>query len=323
MARLLCGLTFLVVGLGGLVTTTKAGMAVPDWPSTYGYNLFLYPWETWVFGPRDLFVEHGHRLAASAAGLVTIVLALLLWRDRTQPRWRAWMGLIALALVVAQGLLGGMRVLLDDRLVALIHAVIGPMFFCVTVAFVMWTSRWWQRATPLGNDSALDLRAAGLLLLVVTYTQVLLGASLRHLTAEFSPQTFLAIARFHLLFAAIVAGTWLAIACWPSRAGVLRGPIRWVGMVLAMQILLGLVTWCYKYAVPTWVEQRTGWTLGTIVADGLGQSIIVTAHQANGSLLLATSVWLLLAAWRVAPAILPAPAVSLTNPTGPLRRATQ
>src|SRR5690606_10767704 len=123
------GLTFLVVGLGGLVTTTKAGMAVPDWPSTYGYNLFLYPWETWIFGPRDLFVEHGHRLAASAAGLVTIVLVVLLWRDKSRPRWLAWMGLAALGLVIVQGLLGGMRVLLDDRWVALVHAVIGPMFF--------------------------------------------------------------------------------------------------------------------------------------------------------------------------------------------------
>src|SRR5690606_5165307 len=103
-----------------------------------------------------------------------------------------------------------------------------------------WTSCWWQRAAALGSDSTRDLRAAGLLLLVVTYTQMLLGAALRHLPTEYSPQTFLAIARFHLLFAAIVAGTWLAIACWPSSGGDLRRLIRWAGLVLAMQILLGL-----------------------------------------------------------------------------------
>src|SRR5690606_38113289 len=136
-ARVLCGLTLIVVGVGGLVTTTKAGMAVPDWPNTYGYNLFLYPWETWFWGPWDLFVEHGHRLAASASGLVTILLLILLWRDRSRPRWLAWMGMVALALVILQGLLGGMRVVLDERWLAMVHGIVGPLFFGLTVALVL------------------------------------------------------------------------------------------------------------------------------------------------------------------------------------------
>lgn len=321
VARVLCGLTFVVVGVGGLVTTTKAGMAVPDWPNTYGYNLFLYPWQTWLWGPWDLFVEHGHRLAASASGLVTIVLLMLLWRDKSRPRWLVGMGGFALGLVILQGLLGGMRVVFDERWLAMIHGVVGPLFFGLTVALLVWTSHWWERSA--NGQSSIDLRAPGLLLVVVIYTQMILGAALRHLPPEFSPQTFLAIARFHLLFAAIVAVTWLAIACWLARSGSgpLKSPLRWVGVVLVAQILLGLVTWCYKYAVPTWAEELTGWSFGTIVVDSLSQSITVTAHQANGSLLLATSVWHLLAAWRVAPVSLPA-VTSLTNPTGPLRRAT-
>ena len=75
--------TFPLVWVGGLVTTTDAGMAVPDWPSTYGYNLFLYPWQTWLAGPWDLFVEHGHRLLASAVGMLTIGLLIVLVADAT------------------------------------------------------------------------------------------------------------------------------------------------------------------------------------------------------------------------------------------------
>src|SRR6186997_3734563 len=66
--------TFPLVWVGGLVTTTDAGMAVPDWPNTYGYNLFLYPWQSWLAGPWDLFIEHGHRLLGMTAGLLAIAL---------------------------------------------------------------------------------------------------------------------------------------------------------------------------------------------------------------------------------------------------------
>ena len=73
--------TFPLVWVGGLVTTTDAGMAVPDWPNTYGYNLFLYPWQTWLAGPWDIFVEHGHRLLGATVGMMTIGLLAVLWRD--------------------------------------------------------------------------------------------------------------------------------------------------------------------------------------------------------------------------------------------------
>src|SRR3954467_5857675 len=109
--------TFPLIWVGGLVTTYDAGMAVPDWPGTYGYNLLRYPWQTWLAGPWDLFIEHGHRLLGASAGLVAIALfAVVLITDR-----RPWLVLAAggaLALVVVQGLLGGARVRLDHRLFA-------------------------------------------------------------------------------------------------------------------------------------------------------------------------------------------------------------
>ena len=68
--------TFPLIWVGGLVTKYDAGMAVPDWPSTFGYNLFLYPWTTWLFGPWDLFIEHGHRLLGALVGMLTIGLLI-------------------------------------------------------------------------------------------------------------------------------------------------------------------------------------------------------------------------------------------------------
>src|SRR5690554_3486515 len=80
IAVLLVCVVFPLIWVGGLVTTYGAGMAVPDWPTTYGYNLFLYPWQTWVFGPWALFIEHGHRLLGALAGIITIALVVAVWR---------------------------------------------------------------------------------------------------------------------------------------------------------------------------------------------------------------------------------------------------
>src|SRR5437870_10234409 len=89
LAVVLVCATFPLIWVGGLVTTYQAGMAVPDWPTTYGYNLFLYPWQTWISAPWNLFIEHGHRLFASAIGLLTIGLAAAVFRyDRR--RWLRW-----------------------------------------------------------------------------------------------------------------------------------------------------------------------------------------------------------------------------------------
>src|SRR6185295_8760789 len=98
----------------------KAGMAVPDWPNTYGYNLILYPWETWVYGPWQLFVEHGHRLFAAAVGLLTIAMCVAVWMgdDRTWVRRLAGVAVLA---VIFQGSLGGLRVIQDKVLLAEIH----------------------------------------------------------------------------------------------------------------------------------------------------------------------------------------------------------
>src|SRR2546422_10813583 len=98
-----------------LVTDTGAALAVPDWPSTFGYNLFFYPWSQMVGG---IFYEHSHRLIGAAVGLLTLGLAAALWGA---GGWFRWLGLAAVVAVVAQGVLGGLRVVLLEDTLAIVH----------------------------------------------------------------------------------------------------------------------------------------------------------------------------------------------------------
>ena len=100
--------TLVLVCFGGLVTSHEAGMAVPDWPNTFGYNLFFFPVSRWVGG---IFYEHTHRLVASGVGMLTTILAVWLWLKESR-RWLRWLGIGALLAVVLQGVLGGLRVVL-------------------------------------------------------------------------------------------------------------------------------------------------------------------------------------------------------------------
>src|SRR5450631_45590 len=131
LAVVLASATFPLLWVGGLVTTYGAGMAVPDWPNTYGYNLFLYPWQTWIYGPFKLFVEHGHRLFAALVGMITIAFLISSWWCQRRSLVR-WLGFIALAAVILQGTLGGLRVIEDKVQLAKIHGCFGPAFFALT-----------------------------------------------------------------------------------------------------------------------------------------------------------------------------------------------
>ncbi|MEX0936718.1 MAG: COX15/CtaA family protein [Pirellulales bacterium] len=294
LAVVLAGLTFPLIWVGGLVTTTDAGMSVPDWPNTYGYNLFLYPWQTWLFGPWDLFVEHGHRLLASLVGLVTIALAVVLWR--TDPRQSLRIaGLVAVAGVVGQGVLGGMRVLMDERTLAMIHGCVGPAFFAFVVTLCVVTSRRWRSpSADMPPRAASGMKQVAVVTVVVAYLQLMLGAVLRHMPAGSQPGLFRAAVFFHLIMAAALAVQVVLLrrqAGYTGDAGLAtRRAANGLLALVAFQIALGSATWIAKYGWPPLVASYS-WTAGYVIrAESLFQTHVVTAHVATGSLILALAV---------------------------------
>jgi cytochrome c oxidase assembly protein subunit 15 len=142
--------TLALIGIGGLVTSHEAGMSVPDWPTTYGYNMFLFPINKWLGG---IFYEHSHRLLASLVGLMTTVLAVWLWLKDRRP-WMPWLGVAAFLLVVAQGVLGGLRVTLHMDSLGIYHATIAQLFFVLTCAIALFTSRFWLNLQTGGAGSS-------------------------------------------------------------------------------------------------------------------------------------------------------------------------
>jgi heme a synthase len=303
LAVLLTCSTFPLIWVGGLVTSYDAGMAVPDWPTTYGYNLFLYPWQTWLYGPWDLFIEHGHRLLAAMVGLLTIALAVALWRH-DQRAWVRRLGLVAIVGVVAQGVLGGLRVRLDERLLAQIHGCIGPAFFALTAALAVFTSRRWraccdQQGVPVE-------RRVGRLAIVTTglvYVQLMLGSQLRHVSPVADATAFRAAVLLHLFLACVLSlhvllllvriGLWRRAEKWLAR------PARGLAALVVLQLGLGGAAWVVNYGWPAWLADYD-WTAGYVVSrESASQALATTAHVATGSLILAVSLTLALRSLRL------------------------
>jgi heme a synthase len=177
-AWLTAGATFLLIGVGGLVTSKGAGMAVPDWPTTYGYNMFLFPVHLWTGG---IFYEHTHRLFASMVGLLTTVLAVWLWLSESR-RWLRWLGIAAFLGVVFQGVLGGLRVTLFKDEIGIFHAALAQVFFATVTLLGLFTSRAGQKLLAAVAESKLP-RGARWSIVAGTgliFLQLVIGAAMRH-----------------------------------------------------------------------------------------------------------------------------------------------
>jgi cytochrome c oxidase assembly protein subunit 15 len=188
--------TALLIFAGGLVTSTGSGLAVPDWPTTYGWSMFTFPFDKWVGG---IYYEHSHRLIASVVGMLIIALALWLWRVEPR-RWVRRLGYLALAAVVTQGVLGGITVLwfLPDP-ISIAHAGLAQIVFCLTVAIALVTSPRWTHGSPVPDRILRRMAAATT---GAIYVQILIGATMRHTDAG------LAIPDFPLVFGALVPPVW-------------------------------------------------------------------------------------------------------------------
>ncbi len=293
IAVLLAVVVFPLIWVGGLVTTFDAGMAVPDWPGTYGYNMFLYPIETWLYGPFDLLVEHGHRLLGSLAGLIAIVLVAATLK--TEPRgWVRVFSVVLLLMVILQGALGGVRVLLDARVVAKLHGCVGPAFFASVIAFCVVTSRWWLEQAqqgPVGLGLSRRFGTWALLMLVISYLQLVIGAFIRHIEVDATPGGFAHLVAMHVLTAVIIVlGTiWQWISSRRSAlAGTgVRASINVLLLLVMLQFTFGLATWVVKYGWPIWFADSAFAETYIIDEKSLFQMNVVTLHVATGSLILA------------------------------------
>ena len=302
LAVALALVTFPLIWVGGLVTTYDAGMAVPDWPGTYGYNLFRYPWQTWIAGPWDLFIEHGHRLLGATAGMVAIALVAVVWlTDRRL--WLIWASVGALALVVLQGVLGGARVHFDERQIALLHGCVGPLFFAYLASLAVATSEWFAAVPTSSAEGGARFMRHTWIVVMVAFAQLVLGATLRHVPLTAGAGLFRAALWLHLLVAGAL--TFLTLMTCVRSASLRLAPYRasrfsaLLLLLVAIQIGLGAGTYIMKYAFPVWL-QGYDFAAGYVVQEkSLAQSFVTTAHVATGALILFVAALQATAATRV------------------------
>lgn len=268
--------TVVLIVFGGLVTNTGSALAVPDWPTTFGHNLFLYPWSGMVGG---IFYEHGHRLIGAVVGLLTLGLAAALWPRG--GRLRA-LGLLAVVVVVVQGVLGGLRVVLQEDQLAIVHGSLAPAFLALLAAIALLASPAGARAPA---PAPAPLRSLAWATVGALYLQIVLGALLTH-EGWVAP---------HLVGAAVVfVLAPMATARVRRGADPVAAPVaRALLALLGLQAALGVGAYLARFA-PAGMPAEPTLTLALPVA-----------HRLVGALLLALAV---VQALRVsaAPAVTPA-----------------
>ena len=289
LARLTAGATFLLIVIGGIVTGTDSGLAVPDWPTTFGYNMFLYPLSEMVGG---ILYEHSHRLMGSLVGLLTVGLFVFILAKDSR-KWLKWLGLAALIAVIVQGILGGLRVTQINRNFAIVHACLAQAFFALLCGIAWFTARdWWQDRNEPAIATTQKLRRLSLITTGLIYVQLIFGAVLRHTGSRLDIHlvfAFLVTLHIFLLVRRILGTNDEAQRIAPSMAFLLLG-------LLAIQLMLGTGAFFARLTA-----------LGETFAAALTVTI-TTAHVAVGALMLVSSFVLTLKIYRFTDASVPADA---------------
>ncbi len=284
IAWIVASATFLLIVVGGLVTSKGAGMSVPDWPTTYGYNMFLFPYSKWVGG---IFWEHSHRLIASGVGLLTLILAAATCL-KDHRAWVRWIAVIAVIAVSVQGILGGLRVTLYKDQIGIFHAALAQSFFGLLLILIAITGKGFLSGAWFADRAAASLRWLVLAGLLLTYFQIGVAATIRHQHAPLAIRDFPAaygrlipetdqasllainagrqadkiapvtVGQIHLqlahragavlLLLLVITSAVLSVARTPLGHWLRAWSLLWVGAIL-LQILLGGITiWSNKAA---------------------------------------------------------------------------
>jgi cytochrome c oxidase assembly protein subunit 15 len=280
---------------GGLVTSNNAGLAVPDWPTSFGS---IYKIPRMIGGVK---FEHGHRMLAELLGLLTMVVAIWTWRV-DKRRWMRGLTVAAVAGVIFQGVLGGLTVLnFLPPAISTAHATVGQAMFCVLAAIAVFTSRGWleEPAEKIARKDALPLLRYCRMLIGFLFLQLILGAAFRHVWTKWGPpgsnhwpvtrivHTFLYP---HILNALIVAGLILYVSLRViskhSNITHLRRPAMWMLVLLVVQLLLGAAA----FVLRVFGVNEGQPTLGLVA--------VTVAHLGVGALILAWTVLLTIQAYR-------------------------
>ena len=289
--------TFFLIVVGGLVTSKGAGMSVPDWPTTYGYNMFLFPYSRWVGG---IFWEHSHRLLASGIGLITLVLAgVTLIKD--QRNWVRWLAVAAVVGVIIQGVLGGLRVTLYKDQIGIFHALLAQSFFGLLLIITAVTGKGFLSGQWFHDAVAASLRWLVLSGLLLTYFQLGVAATIRHQHAP------LAIRDFPAAYGKILPETTPdalarinAVRAGDRMAPVTAGQIalqlihRAGAVALLLVVLAGAVLTVQRTPLGHWMRAWSLLWVGGILLQILLGGItiwsnkaadVATAHMAFGAVL--------------------------------------
>jgi len=296
--------TLLLICSGGMVTSKGVGLAVPDWPTTFGYNMFLFPVSQWVGG---IFFEHTHRLIASTVGFMTIILAVWIWRTDNR-RWLRNLGFAALGAVILQGVLGGLRVTLLKDEIGVFHACLAQAFLGMLVVITLATSQLWRRisASNLPSRAVRTLTRVAICTTALIYLQLGLGATMRHQHRDLS------ILDFPAAYGAIIPDTSPAklaeINAWrDARAFSDVTPFHiWLQMThrfLALIIAAGVIASLFlarragqnagmvsRFADIWFLLLACQITLGAWIIWSNKAADIATAHVAVGATMLALGV---------------------------------
>lgn len=271
--------TLFLIFAGAMVTSTGSGLAVPDWPLSYGR----------VNPPmvHGIFYEHGHRVIATVVGMFTIILAV--WLQRTEPKpFVRKLGWVALAVVILQGLFGGLTVLLElPPAVSVLHAAFAEIFLCITAAITYYTSSSYARERSAGMRAPFTLLPK--ILVASVFIQILLGATMRHLGAG------MAIPDFPLSFGRVVpnfTSAEVAIA-YSHRAGAfVVVAIALVAAVEAFASAIPSARRIFTFILGVLLLQMT---FGAYTIWSGKQPIITSVHVVTGALLLALTFFYALA----------------------------
>lgn len=279
---------FVLLVLGGLVTSLEAGLAVPDWPNSFGYNMILLPLAHMEGG---VYFEHYHRLFGVLVGIATIVL--MVWTLRKDPRFSAKaLAVVAFVFVAGQGILGGLRVtgkptmsqteVEPNLALAFVHGVTGQMFVALLAAIACVLSARWTSSEP-ARESARpgSPRLISAVFLAFLLVQLLLGSATRHFD---SGPGFLHTALTHAVNAVLVLAVGVGAGIRAAGAFRERGPLMILGKAtmhtVGLQMLLGAAA---LWAVLAHRKAET---------PPLSEVALATGHQAVGAGLLALGAML-------------------------------